>query len=459
MLPVMLGVGLDPTGHDLCRVFSDGRAMRVPEKIAEVTIESLIHGGEGLARHSDGTALFVPGVLPGEQVRVELADDRRSSGRGFVRTTLVEIIEPSSLRIKNYCSAAQKGAGCCDFAIVDAQSSAHLKRAVVIDQLKRIGKIELTIPFSVTPLGKETRDIGWRMRVRFGVSPAGELGFRQLGSDKIIPGTDCAQLPYSLAFLGIESLADFNPRPGIEVAAVLDDTAKVHAVALAPRTVKGMTNSRKNNLRHSANAKRVKAQQHRVSTLGGAQQLLLGDLTHRRHLGNRIWELPTTGFWQAHRAAPQAYTEFVAAHCGTGAIAWDLFGGAGLLSAPLVDAGFTVHLVEAARNASGPATKAFSGESLTVHTGAVEAVMESLPAPSVAVLDPPRAGAGKSVITAIAQRKVPRVIHIGCDTATFARDLAYYQNCGYELTALTGFDAFPGTHHVELLAALIYKND
>jgi tRNA/tmRNA/rRNA uracil-C5-methylase (TrmA/RlmC/RlmD family) len=74
--------------------------------------------------------------------------------------------------------------------------------------------------------------------------------------------------------------------------------------------------------------------------------------------------------------------------------------------------------------------------------------------PNVAVLDPPRSGAGREVIDLLAAADVPRVIHIGCEAASFARDVGLYLAHGYEVEALRVFDSFPLTHHVECVAVL-----
>ena len=73
----------------------------------------------------------------------------------------------------------------------------------------------------------------------------------------------------------------------------------------------------------------------------------------------------------------------------------------------------------------------------------------------VAVLDPPRAGAGKAVIDLLAGVGVRRVIHIGCEAAAFARDIGLYRALGYEVEAIRVFDSFPLTHRVECVALLI----
>ncbi|MGB3331263.1 MAG: class I SAM-dependent RNA methyltransferase, partial [Mycobacterium sp.] len=72
----------------------------------------------------------------------------------------------------------------------------------------------------------------------------------------------------------------------------------------------------------------------------------------------------------------------------------------------------------------------------------------------VAVLDPPRAGAGREVIDLLAAAEVPRVVHIGCEAAAFARDIGLYRGHGYTVEQIRVFDAFPLTHHVECVALL-----
>jgi tRNA/tmRNA/rRNA uracil-C5-methylase (TrmA/RlmC/RlmD family) len=91
-----------------------------------------------------------------------------------------------------------------------------------------------------------------------------------------------------------------------------------------------------------------------------------------------------------------------------------------------------------------------------VFRGRVERVLSSdeLPTPSVVVLDPPRKGAGRSVVDAIAARHPARVIYVACDPAALARDVALFAAHNYRLDRLRAFDAFPMTHHVECIALL-----
>ncbi|MEV5832171.1 TRAM domain-containing protein [Nocardia sp. NPDC052112] len=181
------------------------------------------------------------------------------------------------------------------------------------------------------------------------------------------------------------------------------------------------------------------------------------------YVAGRRWELAATGFWQAHRGAAQCYSDLVAgwAGLGLGARAWDLYSGVGVFAAALagqVGPTGSVLAVESTRSAVADGNAALRDLPwLDLRAQRVEhwlAEHASSAAPDVVVLDPPRAGAGKDVVTAVTTSGPTRIIHIGCDPASFARDLALYRSAGYHLTDLRTFDAFPATHHVECLALL-----
>ena len=69
------------------------------------------------------------------------------------------------------------------------------------------------------------------------------------------------------------------------------------------------------------------------------------------------------------------------------------------------------------------------------------------------VIDPPRAGAA-SQVAELAQSKVPRIAHVSCNPATFARDTATLIRAGYDLEWVKVVDQFRWSTHVELVALL-----
>jgi tRNA/tmRNA/rRNA uracil-C5-methylase (TrmA/RlmC/RlmD family) len=71
------------------------------------------------------------------------------------------------------------------------------------------------------------------------------------------------------------------------------------------------------------------------------------------------------------------------------------------------------------------------------------------------VLDPPREGAGRSVITSVARRRPRAIAYVACDPVALARDVGYAQGLGYRLTDVRAYDLFPMTQHVEAVATLV----
>src|SRR6266508_1986552 len=73
---------------------------------------------------------------------------------------------------------------------------------------------------------------------------------------------------------------------------------------------------------------------------------------------------------------------------------------------------------------------------------------------NLVVLDPPRAGAGATVVAGIAAATPRAVAYVACDPAALARDVKTFRGLGWRLARVRAFDAFPMTHHVETIALL-----
>lgn len=165
------------------------------------------------------------------------------------------------------------------------------------------------------------------------------------------------------------------------------------------------------------------------------------------------------GFWQVHPEAPRLLVETVMAMLAPqrGERALDLYAGVGLFSSFLADAvGPSGHVtsVEGDRTASRWASQNLKrfGQ-VTVACAPVE---RSVNGPAdVVVLDPPRAGAKRRTVAAIAALQPRAVAYVACDPAALARDVSYFAEAGYAMSGLRAFDLFPMTHHVECVALLV----
>jgi tRNA/tmRNA/rRNA uracil-C5-methylase (TrmA/RlmC/RlmD family) len=398
-----------------------------PPLPAELTLTTgpPANGGSCVARH-EGRVVFVRYALPGETVRVRVVGDHGS----YWHADVVEVIEPSVDRVDPLCPiAGVDGAGCCDLAFAEPDAARRLKGAVVANQLARLGGYHWHDDgeAAAEPVG-EGAATGWRTRVRLDTSGDGRAGFHRYHSSELVTDLNCAQLPTGM----LDGLHDWVWPPGAQLHVALDDNGDRHVVQSGPRTGR------------------------KTST-----QVVEGRYEAVQRIGERIWRVPVTAFWQAHRDAARVYSELVGgwAQLSAGMTAWDLYGGAGVFAAVLAEAvGDTgkVVTVDTSRGASRSARAALADLGwVSVVTDSVRrALIAQRERADVAVLDPPRSGAGREVIDLLAAAEVPRVVHIGCEAASFARDVGLYLGHGYGVEDLRVFDSFPLTHHVECVAVL-----
>ena len=136
--------------------------------------------------------------------------------------------------------------------------------------------------------------------------------------------------------------------------------------------------------------------------------------------------------------------------------------GAGLFTGALataVGSAGRVTAVESDVAAVRDARKNLAGfPQVRVHRGDAAQVLaqRGLGGATLAVLDPPRAGAGRQLVELLAAPgELRRICYVSCDPATLARDLAVFGGRGWRLDDLRAFDAFPMTHHVECVATLV----
>jgi tRNA/tmRNA/rRNA uracil-C5-methylase (TrmA/RlmC/RlmD family) len=370
--------------------------------------------------------VFVRYALPGERVRVRVTADRES----YWHAEVIEVIDPSPDRTESLCPiAGVHGAGCCDLAFAAPEAARALKAQVVANQLERLGG------HSWSGAAEQLSDAGptgWRTRVRLDVGADRRPGFHRYHSDELVTDLRCGQLPDGM----LDGLGQSDWPPEAAVHVVVDDDGQRHVVRTLRQQVKRSPR---------VVAKVAEGNYHAVQRVGG-----------------RSWRVPVTAFWQSHRDAARIYSGLVAdwAQAGPGKTAWDLYGGAGLFASVLADAvgeSGRVLTIDTSRGASGAARAALADlPQVHVLTDSVRRGVAAQDAGAdVAVLDPPRSGAGRDVIDLLAAATVPRVVHIGCEAASFARDIGLYRSHGYAVEQIRVFDAFPLTHHVECVALLI----
>lgn len=389
-------------------------ALKIGDLI-EVSIEKVAHGGHFIARH-DGAVIFVRHAIPGEQCTIEIT----STGSSFNRADVISVSQPSEFRVDPPCKFSHRvGCGGCDFQHIAPSYQRQLKSDVIAEQFSRIAKMDVRV--EVEEVGAP---IGWRTRAIATTNRNGKLGFYKSRSHSIAPVDNCIICVDGMQFSEIAK----RPLKGDVRVEISASNTGERTIALAP--TRGEEKAR----------------------------ITEGPAVLHENVDGRTLEVSQESFWQSHKQAPELLTRTILefAQLKQGEHVLDLYGGVGLFSAAIIDqVGSTGHvdLIEGSKVATEDARRNFSQyKNITVATGDVAKLLPRITSADVVVLDPPREGAGKDVISQITAFNPRAIVYVACDPAALARDTAYLQDHSYSLAGLRAFDLFPMTHHIECVA-------
>jgi 23S rRNA (uracil1939-C5)-methyltransferase len=448
---------------------------RLPRTPLETTVDGFTHGGDGVAR-VDGKAVFVPGALPGERIRIRVVEDRRR----WARADLLDVVVPADERVTPPCPHAADCGG-CDLQHVTPTGQLALKTRVVREQLERIGRLDDPPVEDCLAVGPA---LGYRSLARLHGDTAGRLGFHRHRSTEVVPIDRCPVLTP-----GAQSVRDdLGDRPGVV-------TAAVHATSTGDRAIVVTTDAGAPDLADLPPDLEVVVRTGAEDRPGRRAVRGMGTVTER--VTGLDFTVSAGGFFQANVAGAAALVDAVLTdvaialsiagplatpgdgHHGDGGhdaatpvppgvlagiTAWDLYAGVGLFSLPLARAGAHVVAVEVVGDAvahlGANAARAGLAARVPGITGDVGRVLVdgiahpdvSAAAPDVVVLDPPRTGAGPDVVAALAEHAPAGIVYVACDPAALARDARALAAAGYRLERARPFDLFPMTHHVEVVA-------
>jgi 23S rRNA (uracil1939-C5)-methyltransferase len=408
--------------------------------VAELlTIDHVGHRGDGVALEN-GHAAYVPYTLPGETIEV---DATRGDPE---RPQLLRIVEPSPQRIAPFCDYFGRCGGC---AIQHWQAEAYRawKRRIVVDTLAPAG-IDCEVADLVDAHGAGRRRV--TVHARRGADGELHTGFAAAGSHAIVAIADCPILDPALrgaldaARAIAEVLKPANKPLDIQITATTSglDIDIRGSGPVATATI--------------ASLSRV-AEKHRLARLTRHGELVLMRNAPIVTMGSAQVALPPGSFLQATAAGEEMLATLLQGHCRRARHIADLFCGVGPFALRLAagarvaafdnDAAAVASLQKAVTATKG--LKPVKAEARDLFRRPL--MPQELRDYDAVVFDPPRQGA-QAVATQLAASKVPVVVAVSCNVATFARDATILIDGGYRIDGVTPVDQFRHTPHVELVA-------
>ncbi len=390
----------------------------------DITVEKLVYGGEGLAR-ADGRVVLAPFVLPGERIRAEAEREKP----GLVRARALEVLEPAPERIAAPCPYFGRCGGChYQHAPYEVQLAA--KRAILIEELRRVGKIDP--PDVIEIISGEPW--GYRNRVQLHIE-RGRIGYWESRSHTLCAIDQC---PIS------------SPKVN-ETIATLNAMQRDPRWPRFLRALEIFTDEEQVQLNVVETAQPIARR-----FFDWCAERIPGLVSGALDYANR-YRVGSHSFFQVNRFLLDRLIETTLDQL-EGDSAVELYAGVGLFSLSLGSRFREIVAIEsgsaAVRDLEFNLNRAGRTNVVPVKNSAEEYLAQLNSSPEFILLDPPRAGLGKPVVQRLTELR-PRVVSIvSCDPATLARDLAGLLAAGYRIDRMTLIDLFPQTYHLETVVRL-----
>lgn len=456
--------------------------------IENVEILKIAAEGKSIA-YVDEKVLFVPNTIPGDIVDVQVTRKRRSFMEGFV----VNTHKLSDLRTEPFCPHFGVCGG-CKWQNLPYQQQTTFKQQEIIDNLQRIGKVELQNIFPI--IGSE-KTVNYRNKLEFTFSSKRFLTREEIGREDGIERTPALGFHVPGLFDKVVDIdvCYLQQEPSDEIRKFVKQYAVENGLSFYNirekegflRTMIIRTSSTGEVMVivvffHEDQKEReqlLDALHHRFPVITSLMYVVnekandtITDQEVVCHCGNdHIFEemeglrfkIGPKSFYQTNSAqAYQLYsrTRELAGLTGNETV-YDLYTGTGTIAnfvarnaRQVVGIEYVPEAIEDAKINSEingiTNTKFYAGDMKDVLN---EAFIARHGKPDVIITDPPRAGMHPDVVATLLKAAPQRIVYVSCNSATQARDLQL-MDALYQVTAVQPVDMFPHTHHVENIVLL-----
>ena len=424
-------------------------------------VVGLNNEGQGISK-AKGKTVFVDGALPGERVKAKFTEVK---GR-YLQAAVQTVLKRSDSRVEPQCCYADQCGG-CGWWHVHAREQILLKQQLLLESLKRhaqISPLALAEPILSEPKGYRVRT---RLSIWFDENRRVSLGYHLAASKKIVPINECLVLSPNLSALLLPLrmwVEEFGAEKTLGHVELLQDDQ--HCAVLI-RSTKELSTKAHTVLTDCLRSFAVDIWLH----CGNSEPQCINrdnppsygyclpefDVSIAFSIRDFIQVNPAVNRQMVSQAVDWLRLDSTRVKGSLGRIL-DLFCGVGNFSIPLATCSQEVVGVELVESMveQARANAAVNGMENALFVGADLADGEKHPSWldkefDGLLLDPPRAGA-KEAMGFIEKLKVPNLVYVSCNPATFVRDAKVLSSQGYTLDRLGVMDMFPQTKHTESMA-------
>ncbi|GAB1489815.1 23S rRNA (uracil(1939)-C(5))-methyltransferase RlmD [Opitutaceae bacterium] len=388
-------------------------------------------------RSEGGWVVMVPFTLPGERVRARVFRNQKN----FSEADLVSVLTPSPARVDPLCPLYGRCGG-CQYQHLAYTEQLAWKRRQVEELLRHMAGIE----FPVAPVIGSPKEYGYRSKITpHFATPRDVTGRAEAGLGSATPAAP--QPPFPIGFLRQGTRFDLIDVPRCDIATeainarLPEVRAGIHAGVAEGKYVRGATVL----LRDAGGKVTTNYDEIVTETVGDLKLRFLA----RDFFQNNPYILPAFTGYVRDQAAASGARNLVDAYCGSGLFA--------LTCAPAFEKVAGIEISESSVVFARQNAELNGIKNTTFQAGDASAIFAGLlfPAADTAVvIDPPRKGCDESFLRQLFAYGPRAVVYVSCDPATQMRDLRFFTEAGYTLTAVQPFDLFPQTRHLECVITL-----
>lgn len=434
------------------------------QKIVELKIEKMNLGAQGIG-YVDGKVCFVDFVIPEEEIKAEIITEKKD----YNIAKCITIKEPSAYRIEPRCPLFMLCGG-CQFQHIDYQYQVQLKKEILIDTLRRIGRIECS---NIEVIAEQP----WyyRNRAQLPVQDKDRLkiGYFKKNTHEVVNHDICyinqneinqalTIIRKRIAVSGIKMYNEQNHSGNLRHIILRRGTNTGQLYLIFVTKEKSITKKLYDNLIDeipelvgiSQNINNQKTNR----ILGHKNILLDGTDFYEELIDNKVFQISPISFFQVNIKIFEKIIEKIKSEI-TGSTIIDLYAGVGAIGICLAQVCKKVIAIEENLHAVKDGIKNVQinrVENIEFIHGRVEQMTNKLNIGETVIMDPPRKGVEKSVIESITNLKIKKIIYLSCNPATLARDANLLINNGYTIKNVYLFDMFPQTYHIETLIVFEY---
>jgi len=424
----------------------------------ELEIDSLAHGGRGVAR-AGGYVVFVSGGLPGDLVRAEVTKPKKR----FAEARTVELLRPGADRVANTCLHEGEPCPGAPWQGLAYEQQLIEKRRQVDEALRRIGQLD---GFELEQIEPALAQWRYRNKLEYSFGPGEDgaaLGFHAAGRWDLVVGIEDCRLASERG-----NAARNEVREWARAEAVEPFDRQAGTGTLCNLVVREGRRSGQIQTRLVTTPKRFPKPPVDLHTVvdagsGGSDGPTgaLGEETLRERLCGLEFEMSYNAFFQTNTEMAERLYGVAAEYAGLSGRerVFDLYCGIGTIGLTMAARAGEVWgleivpeaIADAERNAerNGIGNARFVAGS--ARTG-VRPLVERAGKPDVVLLDPPRPGLSQKIVRRVLECEAKRIVYVSCNPTTLAPNAAQLVEAGYTLRRVRPVDMFPQTPHIECVA-------